>query len=406
MKSYSTLSVAFSVFAALSQAGPVAVKAARGNSQMPDPAGFQNPTPYSSQGGKAMCVSGLVPVTVSTNSNIKLNFDLPQNQSQVTEAFLDMFSAGSTFAEQLAGGSATVGGNYSIGASYCTPVNNTKPSSVQILTPGIGFARDYWDYAPGYSYADFAAENGYATFLYDRLGNGNSTKPQDGIQTVQGSLHVAILTYLATQLRQGHLAGTFDKVIGVGHSFGSIITQGVTRNNPDLFDGVILTGFSTNFTGVPVTILGAGFAIASEVQPDRFNGLPNSYLLTDTMLGDQVGFFREPGYEPQLLTSYESVKVPVTFGELFSQATTSGIAKAYNKPLAVVNGGNDLPFCDGNCSYPTSQAANVRAALYPSLNNTSFGSYLAPGSGHALNLHYASAGAFAYIQNFLTTHGL
>jgi len=100
------------------------------------------------------------------------------------------------------------------------------------------------------------------------------------------------------------------------------------------------------------------------------------------------------------------MKGTVTIGELFT--TTAVIAQAtnYTRPVAVVDGVNDFPFCFGNCSYPTDQAAAVQPVLYPSVAPSDFGSYLAPVAGHGLNLHYSSAGAYQYIQNFLNSHGL
>ena len=96
----------------------------------------------------------------------------------------------------------------------------------------------------------------------------------------------------------------------------------------------------------------------------------------------------------------------MTFGELLSQMAISGPATQWTKPLAVVNGVNDLPFCYGNCTNPTDKATAVRPALYPALSPSNFGSYLAPVAGHGLNLHYSAGDAYAYIQRFLVTHGL
>ena len=57
--------------------------------------------------------------------------------------------------------------------------------------PGGGFDRSYWNVAPGYSYVGCAAEQGYATFLYDRLGWGLSDHP-DPLEIVQLELQVTI----------------------------------------------------------------------------------------------------------------------------------------------------------------------------------------------------------------------
>lgn len=76
--------------------------------------------------------------------NLKFNYDTPKNQTQVTETFLEYITQGSTFMKQIMGGMQEVKGTYQIGATLCTPGNNTKPSKVQILTHGVGFDRTYW----------------------------------------------------------------------------------------------------------------------------------------------------------------------------------------------------------------------------------------------------------------------
>lgn len=104
----------------------------------PSTKGFQKATVHPSTGGHASCVSGIVPVAASTNKNIKLDIQVPANQSDVTEFFLESFSAGSDLAERIAAGNASVSGKYDIYATLCTPMNNPKPKGVQLLTHGVG----------------------------------------------------------------------------------------------------------------------------------------------------------------------------------------------------------------------------------------------------------------------------
>lgn len=109
--------------------------------QAPSITGFMEPTIQPSRGGLAVCVSGTVPVQASTSMNMKFNFEIPQNQSQVTQSFVTMVTSGSQATEQLMGGMQSVNGTYNISATLCTPANNTRPSVVEILTHGIGFDR-------------------------------------------------------------------------------------------------------------------------------------------------------------------------------------------------------------------------------------------------------------------------
>jgi pimeloyl-ACP methyl ester carboxylesterase len=372
----------------------------------PQSSGFSTPTFYMSKGGHASCVSGYVPVTASTNDNIDLDISLPKNQSQATEFFVAAYSAGSTVAKDINKGKATVSGTWNIYATLCTPTENSKPNGVQLLTHGVGFDNTYWDFAEGYSYIDVAAKYGYASFSYDRLGVGKSAKP-DPIKTIQGPLEVEIAHNLAGLLREGHFGDVkFQKVVGVGHSFGSIISNAITKRYPSALDAAILTGFSTDPSSQPLFLQALNLALANENQPLRYGLLNNGFLVSDTEISNQIGFFKAPGFPPANLKLAELTKGTVTFGELNSIAAVGGSSPNYTNPVAVVNGINDLPFCGGNCTYPQDQAKAVQPKYYPNVPESDFGSYLAPVAGHGLNFHYSATGAFEYIQKFLVEHKL
>jgi len=244
-------------------------------------------------------------------------------------------------------------------------------------------------------------QNGYAAFFYDRLSVGMSEKA-DPISVVQAPLEVGIAQSLSEMLRAGAFANdTFSTVVGVGHSFGSIITQAITANYPESFDAAILTGFSVNSSALGVFITGLNLAIASQNQPIRFAALNNGYLVSSTVISNQIGFFRAPGFDPTILNLAEATKATVTLGELFTTGAVTTVASNYTRPIAVVNGAEDLPFCLGNCTYPTNLAAAVKLALYPNVPEGSFTAYLANTTGHGLNLHYSAVAAYTYIQDFL-----
>lgn len=99
---------------------------------------------------------------------------------------------------------------------------------------------------------------------------------------------------IATVLRNGSLGvGSFENVVGLGHSFGSIQLIGTAYEAPDAFDALILTGFSANGTDGPVGLSNFGATIASVAYPKRFGHLAdNSYVVTGTQSNDQLGFVR------------------------------------------------------------------------------------------------------------------
>lgn len=192
---------------------------------------------------------------------------------------------------------------------------------------------------------------------------------------------------------------TFTTVVGAGHSYGSLLTQGLTAKYPSDLDAAVLTGFSVNSTGLPVFLTGLNFAIASQNQPLRFSGLNNTYLVSSTSISNEVGFFRAPGFDPLVLHLAEATKGPVTIGQLFSQNAVMAPAPNFTAPVIVVDGAEDLPFCFGNCSYPTNHADQVFPMLYPGVKTHD--SYLAPVTGHGVNLHYSAVTAYNVIQKFV-----
>lgn len=261
--------------------------------------GFRNGKINYSAGKKAVCVNGVMSIPASA-TNVILDLTSPATQFNATEIFQELFQAGSTIAQRAQTGTRTVQGTYGIGANLCVPINSAKVAvkTVEILTHGVGLEKSYWDIAPGYSYVDAAAEAGYATFAYDRLGVGQSDHP-DPIQVVQAFLEVEILHGLAQFFRTEKIGGyKFTNIIGVGHSFGSILQVGADSKYPQDFDGVVLTAFTATLANLPYTILANDPSIAALNQPGRFGSLPYGYLVHNDAIAIQEPFFRYPFFDP------------------------------------------------------------------------------------------------------------
>jgi pimeloyl-ACP methyl ester carboxylesterase len=300
-----------------------------------------------------------------------------------------------------------------------TSKNSSNATTVQFLTHGIGFDQSYWDFEEGYSFIDAAAKQGYPTFSHDRLGVGASDHPNP-IQTVQAPIQVEIIHYLVNLLRKGKLAGLrFKKVVGVGHSFGSIQTVGVAANYPNDFDAVVLTGFSINASAISLTIADFNSAIANKNQPDRFGSLPNGYLVVENEIANQFAFFHYPNFDvhsksaspkPQpaaINIHFELVfhkvhahRQTYTYGEIFTLTAVIAPSPLFTGPVDVVLGEYDFIFAQGNAYYPSNQAALVQPVLFPKAAGGSR-SYIVPGAGHALNLHHAAQSVFNQVQHFV-----
>ncbi|TVY84153.1 hypothetical protein LSUE1_G001650 [Lachnellula suecica] len=368
--------------------------------------GFNAAVPVLSAGGHADCIQGNIPVAASA-MNTHLNYTGPANQRAATETIVEFLQVNATLPMEVLGDKVNVSGTYNINAKLCFPFGSApNTSSVQFLTHGVGFDKSYWDvFSADYSYQDAAALKGYTTFAYDRLGVGLSDHP-DPIQVVQAPLEISIAHSLIQMLRSGSIASTsFSKVVGVGHSLGSELTNAITAQYPKDVDGAVLTGFSVDTSGQSTFFAGLDLVIASQFVATRFPGLAPGYLIAESRAGNQFGFFRAPGFAPALLDTAEGTKQTFTIGELFTNSMLMSSAPGFTGPIDVVDGQYDLPFCQSNCLVPENKAAAVKGALYP---NAASGStyYIAGDAGHGVNLHYSAGAAYAHIFEFIENNDL
>jgi pimeloyl-ACP methyl ester carboxylesterase len=366
-------------------------------------AGFAGTNIIFSAEGKAICIEGMVNVTASAN-NIKFNLEEPENNLQVTELLVEAFQVNSTLDERIVAGHNVVSGTYSIYSQLCYP-RTSAPSTatIQFLIPGIGYDRNYWNFAPNYSFVDVAASHGYTTFSYDRPGTGRSSHPNP-IQVMQLPFEIEVAHQLISKVRSGAIASQpFTSVVGVGHSYGSYTTLGLTAKYPADFDAAVLTGFSPDTSGALLAFATTDLVIASGAVPERFAHLSNGYLTANSIVGNQAFFFRAPGFDPDLLNLSESKKDTIAIGE-FLTASLLPVAENFTGLVDIVNGENDLPNCHGNCLVPYNKQTAAIEKIFP---NAGSGSdwYVGPGAGHGLNLHYAAKGAFEHIQSFVKKNG-
>ncbi len=289
------------------------------------------------------------------------------------------------------------------------PRNNT----IQMLIHGIGFDKGYWDilYKPEvYSYQRVLNAAGYATFAIDRVGVGLSSPGIDGANIKQTATHIEAVNVLTTMLRDGTI-GKYQNVVHVGHSYGSIISNGLVAKYPEQSQGLVLTGYANNGTWVPQTYAAWNLDIASRNKPDRFgpgsnSPLPNSYVSFGNLAANQLAFFKAP-FEENLLLYSEARKQPVSIGELLTIGGGIVPAPQFTKPVIVVTGNADFIFCGGDCNAkPNIGADSIPAAvknLFPAVND--FQAYVPVGVGHGINAHPAAPEVFKTIVDWMKARG-
>lgn len=258
----------------------------------------------------------------------------------------------------------------------------------------------------------YASKQGYPTLAIDRLGHGISDHP-DPILVVQDPAHVEITHALIQAIRAGTdpLPRAFDKIIYVGHSFGSLIGNLFNNRYPTAVDATILTGWSNSLilTIVPVA---AVFLLlpASIAEPARFGGLDLCYLEATLEAGEAPAFFLEGGYDPKMQALDYAQRGLVTCGEMVSLFFSVAETPEYTAPVLVVTGEEDDIFCNplinilpANCgSGPTSILAQAKA-LYPAASVYDW--YAVPEAGHCWNLHYTAQKGFNASHTWLTDQG-
>ncbi|OCF75038.1 hypothetical protein I204_03886 [Kwoniella mangroviensis CBS 8886] len=380
-------------------------------------------------GTYANCRSFYADVYAETDQNVDLKSVIggpPANQQALVESSIQTFAAGSTVMQQIMNATKIpVKGTYNMWFEYCEPKNNNGnvPGIFQTHHGLVGNA-GYWnvqlDNSPNNSFAESAAAAGWATLSYDRLGVGRSAKP-DGTNVVQIAYEIAQSISIAQSLRAGNLSdvGKFNKIVGVGHSYGSNLLTGVASVGPQAFDALILTGFTNNATQGPLGLAAFQSTIASVAYPARFASDANDYVITPSVSVDQTGFFHYPNYTNGSLDFFTNNKGEYTLGQQNSIAAPLQLKNNYTSPVFVVTGQYDAPYCAANCYVTSSSGSNSTTSaagngtatstrpsqldtakeLYPSASI--FQTYVVPDTAHGINYHTTAYEAYQRIIDFV-----
>lgn len=349
------------------------------------------------------CTNITVPVDLSARNGV-FNLKAPQNSIEATNFILDNTQQGTNYSHTILDGYKTVSGHYELAATYCVPENGSA-KTVQLLTHGIGFDRSYWNVpfnSGNYSYSAVATDDyGHATFAWDRLGVGMSSHG-DPVQEIQALLEVDGLRALTEGLRENCIDGVddkFEKIVHVGHSFGSTHTYALTAMYPNISDGIALTGFSQNGSFVPFFQLGGNFVDVKEnaaLAPLYDHG----YLVPGTPSGVQTNFFSPGAFDPEILTYAATTGQPVTVGELLTIGGETGSPNNFAGPVFVITGERDVPFCGGSCLNGAPNGSSIPAQAQKFFTRTNISTTIVPGAGHGLNLEYSHPFTYKSINDF------
>jgi pimeloyl-ACP methyl ester carboxylesterase len=255
---------------------------------------------------------------------------------------------------------------------------------VHLLVPGATYNSSYWDfpYQPErYSYVRAMRDAGIATFRLDRLGTGDSNRPA----SLEMSLlsHAEVVRQVALALRTGSLGQSFEKVVLVGHSYGTLVTYAAVGADPNLVDGVIATAVSRGPDLPGLVEILVTFSHPAWLEGGRFSGLDPGYLTT--IPGQRGDFYYGPSVDPQVVAVDEATKDVQSTTDLATIGLPLLSTLNFRKPVLNVMGENDLVFCQLiPCSSPLSPW-NAEPLLFPQV--PSYDSLIVRETGHNINLH-------------------
>ena len=224
------------------------------------------------------------------------------------------------------------------------------PMTVQLLVHGGTYDRNYWDWPvqnETYSYVNFATNWGYATFAFDRIGNGQSTHPP-GLQ-VNLTSNVVTIHQVVQALRRGDLGGRpFPHVVYVGHSIGAQLAWKYLSQYQDV-DAVIIgsTGHNPSASGTQRVINGS---YPANQDPKFANaGLDNDYITTKPGTRGDI-FYNVDDADPAIIASDEQLKGTFTNGEASTILPLAGtfVSQGIHVPTLLAVGEFDNFLCQAD----------------------------------------------------------
>ncbi|KUJ15735.1 uncharacterized protein LY89DRAFT_783009 [Mollisia scopiformis] len=363
---------------------------------------------FASAQNSRICQDYMIPVNI-TSQVLVASYPHFQDSYDVVDFINNLARRDANATKSPFSGVESATAAYNIGATFCSPGTNTNTSqerTILVATHGLAYDRRYWDSGmdpTNYSFVDFAISRGYSVFFYDRLGTGLSSKVS-GYNESQATTQLGILQQLTGFLRDGKYTGNFgtpSKIVHVGHSFGSLLSNGLIATTPEISDGAILTGLAYDQNASPF-LEAFALRIASEQFPGKWSDRDNHYVTSVDAAANAATFFHGDSFSKEVLWYTESITQPVASIELLTSGAIRLNATTFTKPVMIISGEFDFAVCGGNCVGILEHPA--KEVNFP--NATDFQAIVHPSTGHNINFSYNATGAYDVILSYLSKHGL
>lgn len=298
----------------------------------------------------------------------------------------------------------------SLFVKLCLPTGAATPSLVQLLVHGITTSHRYWDFpdpksngSTRYSYVAAASKAGYATLSIDRIGSGRSSRPPSALVDINLNAHV--LHQVIQALRAGKISGPgalrpkFDKVVLVGHSYGTALGWLVATRYPQDVDGLVLSAFGHKMNPLTLAALAPSMYPAFLDPKFMFDRLDPGYLTSRP--GTRYKLFYAPApADAKVVALDEALKETLTLAEFASITVALGTPLDIRVPVMLAMGQVDSLFCQPQLAMDCSSAATLvqDEARFLGSRVPSIDGYVLKNAGHSLNLMQNAPDFFAAVQ--------
>jgi len=271
---------------------------------------------------------------------------------------------------------------YKLAAWLTTPSDGQDVALVTV--PGSTYGHAYWDfpYQPDtYSFTRAMAEDGYTVLNIDRLGSGESSRPNGSIT---GDVQAFVVHQVVQDLRAGAIGQhAYKKVFLVGHSLGScvIIQEAATYADGD---GLIITGLlhSQSFPGQGLSSLTPLMENSFLSGDPIFKDVPySSYTTAPGKRGE--AFYNVSEADPQVLNTDEQTKTitPLSENNVFLAVKLTDRIKV---PIFFAVGEVDRIFDAPPSKLTIESVRSGESQYYPASAGLTF--FVLQGAGHDINL--------------------
>ncbi|MFI5835919.1 alpha/beta fold hydrolase [Micromonospora sp. NPDC051300] len=281
-----------------------------------------------------------------------------------------------------------------ISATLCLPPRG-RARTLQLLIPGGTYGQAYW-FLRGDprrpSYVETMTAAGHAVLVVDRLGAGASSAPP--FDRYAPDTQSAVMTQLVRAVRRGDVIGRrFDKLVLVGHSFGSTLARTMAIRHPEWVDGLVLTAEASARVEIPWDEV---IHPAAEDPGLAGRGLDPAYYTTRPGARG-TWFYERAGADPWVVRLDELTKQADVYTE---EHPTPEQNAAIRVPVLIVVGQRDKLVCGAAGSDCATSAALYRQERrwYP---NARLRVEVVGRTGHALNLHRTAPGWIARARTWL-----